>query len=325
MHAVRLIRSATAASLTPMTLGSDVFDNAHWANAKPRLSVVVPTFRVDCSALIAWLKANPADVELVVYDDGSCTSELTQSLVQSARQATLAVRIVSARRNKGRAGARNAAARHGRADWVLLLDSDMLPDDPDFIARYLEAAEAASGPCLVVGGYSLDQLPVRAGTELARRQALTSECLPASARSRAPGRYVFTSNMMVHRDILAACPFDESFAGWGWEDTEWGLRVAGRFPVSHIDNTATHLGVDDDAVLMAKYARSGENFARLVRQHPTAMDGAPLLRAARLARRLPFRRTATALAAAAARGPAPLPVRAAALKVWRALVYAEHL
>lgn len=325
MHAVRLIRSGNIPSLTPPTVGADIFDNARWAHAKAAISVVVPTFRFDCSALIAWLATHPADIELIVQDDGSCSSELTQSLIQSARNAPLPVRIVSDRRNRGRAGARNAAAHHARAEWVLLLDSDMLPDDPDFIARYLEAAEAASGPCLIVGGYSLDQLPARSGTELARRQALTSECLPASARSQAPGRYVFTSNMMVHRDILTACPFDESFAGWGWEDTEWGLRVAGRFPVSHIDNTATHLGVDDDAVLMAKYARSGENFARLVRQHPEAMDGAPLLRAARLARRLPFRRAATAFAQTVARGPAPLPVRAAALKVWRALVYAEHL
>ena len=31
-------------------------------------------------------------------------------------------------------------------------------------------------------------------------------------RARAPGRYVFTSNVLVHRRVLEACPFDEAFA-----------------------------------------------------------------------------------------------------------------
>lgn len=322
MHAVRLL-SASALS-APRTSGAEIVDNARWRHAQPKISVVVPTFRFDCSELMARLSALSPDIELVVHDDGSGDSALADALVRAARAAATPVRLVLARRNRGRAGARNAAVRHARADWVLLLDSDMLPDGDDFIARYIEAAKAAPGPCLIVGGYSLDQTPDKPGKALARRQALTSECLPAVARSRAPGRFVFTSNMLVHRAVLETCRFDEAFTGWGWEDTEWGLRVAARFPVLHIDNTASHMGVDDDSVLMDKYARSGPNFARLVAAHSGAMGEAPLLRAARIARRLPFRRAATRIAEIAARGPAPLALRAVALKVWRALVYAEH-
>lgn len=322
MHAIRLVAASSSAAL--QTSGADIQDNASWAHAAPRLSVVIPTFRYDCSELVARLGRLSRETEIIVHDDGSCDEALTASLVRTARGLDIPVRIVAARRNRGRAGARNAAVRHARADWVLLLDSDMMPDRDDFLGAYLDAARRADGPCLIAGGYSLDQTPVRPGQALARWQALSSECLPASMRNRSAGRYVFSSNMLVHRAVLQACPFDEGFSGWGWEDTEWGLRVAALFPVVHIDNTASHLGVDTDDDLMAKYARSGGNFAKLVERHPEAMANAPLLRAMRAARRLPLRKTMTRAAEAAARGQFPLPVRAAALKAWRALVYADH-
>jgi hypothetical protein len=30
-------------------------------------------------------------------------------------------------------------------------------------------------------------------------------------------------------------PFDEAFSGWGWEDTDWGIRATKYFPVRHIN------------------------------------------------------------------------------------------
>jgi hypothetical protein len=131
---------------------------------------------------------------------------------------------------------------------------------------------------------------------------------------------------MVHREVLEACPFDESFAGWGWEDTDWGLRVQARFPVMHIDNPTTHLGLECDKALMAKYAKSGANFARLVKQHPEHAAAMPLYRAAMRVRGLPFRKLFRAVAGGvAASRLIPTGLRGRALKAWRALVYSEAL
>ena len=60
----------------------------------------------------------------------------------------------------------------------------------------------------------------------------------------APEKYVFTSNLLIRRDVFDAEPFDAGFVGWGWEDVEWGMRVSRRHPIAHIDNPATHLGLD---------------------------------------------------------------------------------
>jgi glycosyltransferase involved in cell wall biosynthesis len=315
------------AGAPPATLET-VHNNAAWADANPRLSIVIPTYKYDASSLIRSLAELPAAdaVEVILYDDGSCDAALLALMEAAADRVATPVRIVASAANRGRAGARNRAITHARAEWLLLLDADMAPDFQDFLSVYLSAAKGAPAPQLVVGGYSLRQAPFAERFALHRWQARNSECIRADARSKAPGRYVFTSNVLAHRQVLDACPFDEAFAGWGWEDTDWGLRVQGQFPIVHIDNTATHLGLDDDTALMSKYGRSGANFALLVARHPEPLSETPLYRAAAAARRLPFRPQLTAATARIASSDRlPMGVRGRALKAWRALVYAEAL
>lgn len=305
-----------------------VHDNVYWRGAAACISVCVPIYRYDVSKLMDALAACrlSALTEIVFYDDGSGDTEMLTGLMGRAGHTSMAVRIVAGAINRGRSAARNAAMKHARGEWVLLLDADMMPDGPGFLESYFDAVEAAKRPAVIVGGYSLASAPRSPATNLHRWQSVTSECLDAAARSQAPGRYVFSSNVLIHREVLAACPFDEAFAGWGWEDTDWGLRLQKQFPVIHIDNTATHLGLDSDAALMAKYARSGANFARMAIRHPGEVKQMALFRHAQRLRKLPMRKALIATAAVTARlRLLPLAVRGRALKVWRALVYAEAL
>lgn len=307
-----------------------VYDNHLWTFAQPRISICVPIHRVDAAPLVgalSWCQSS-ALAELVLYDDGSQSPDLLAALRHAADSAAMPVRVVVASDNRGRAAARNAAIQHARADWLLLLDADMWPDEAEFISAYVGASKAAGRPAVVVGGYSLKQASWDKRFRLHRWQSLRSECLPSAIRRREPGRYVFTSNVLAHRRVLAECPFDEAFAGWGWEDVDWGLRAERSFPVLHIDNTATHLGLDDADSLMGKYRRSGINFARLADRHPDAIAQTPLMRGARAVRGLPMRGLFRAIAGFVARDPLgviPIGLRGLALKAWRALVYAEHL
>ena len=87
----------------------------------------------------------------------------------------------------------------------------------------------------------IDQAPTDARFAVHRALSGASECLPASERAKQPEKYVYTSNLLVRRDVFAAEAFDPGFSGWGWEDVEWAMRVSRRFEVVHIDNPATHL------------------------------------------------------------------------------------
>jgi len=170
----------------------------------------------------------------------------------------------------------------------------------------------------------VDSAPSDRATALHRALAKRADCLPAAVRRRRPEKYVFTSNLLVRRDVFETERFDEAFRGWGWEDVEWGMRVARRWPIVHLDNTATHLGLDEAGTLARKYEQSAANFARVVAAHPDFVRRYPSFRMARLLRLAPLRTLWRPMLKNVATGSlAPLTVRVFAAKFYRASLYAE--
>ncbi len=201
----------------------------------------------------------------------------------------------------------------------------MLPDAPDFLGRYVELI-AAEDPAVVFGGFSMEQAPRRPEHALHRRLAERSDCAPARVRHRAPSKYVFTSNLLIRREVFESEKFDEGFKGWGWEDVEWGVRVARDHPIMHIDNPATHMGLDPALTIAIKYEESAANFARILRAHPEVVRAFPSYRAARALKHAPLRSLwRPALKALALSGPAPLALRAFSMRLYRAAVCAEAI
>jgi glycosyltransferase involved in cell wall biosynthesis len=308
---------------TPPDNGVTLTSNPHAGLA--RLTVCIPAYRDDASALIRALSRQPGAeaCALLIYDDGTCDAALTTRHVHALHAFPGPAGLITAATNLGRSRARNRLVAAAQTDWIVLLDADMLPDTDDFLTTYLAAVSARPAPALIAGGFTLHQAVPGPHQQLHYAQAAASDCLPAAERARAPGRFVFTSNILVHADVLRAVAFDEGFRGWGWEDVDWGLRVAAAFPVRHIDNTATHLGLEPDDVLIRKFGSSGANFARLVEKHPDAAAGMALWRAARRVRGMPL---IEGLARAFARQTFwPLPLRLLGLKLYRAAAYARHL
>lgn len=300
-------------------------DNAAWSGARPMLSVLIPFFRDDPVRLLAALdrEAPGGEAEIVVLDDGGGDDTLARRVADATQRLALPARFVRLSANIGRARGRNRLATHARGEWFLFLDSDMLPDRARFLADYL-ALIAAEAPAVAFGGFSVDQAPPHRAHALHRRMAIQSDCAPVHVRRMAPEKHVFTSNLLVRRDVFETEVFDEGFTGWGWEDVEWAMRVIRRHKIWHIDNPATHLGLDAAGSLLAKYEQSAANFARVVARHREIVEHYPSYRAARLLKRAPLRPALRAmLKALALAEAAPLAARALAMRLYRAALYAE--
>ncbi len=309
-----------------MTSDVQVSDNAPWALATPRLSVLIPYHGDDPRPLLITLDALARSaagaVELVVLDDGVPDADLAGEVRLLLRSLRTPARHIANPRNEGRSRGRNRLVAAARARHLLLLDSDMAPDAPDFLQRYL--ALASDDTALAFGGFTVASAPDAPATALHKGVQALGECLPAARRRLDPERYVFTSNLLVRRDVLLEEPFDEGFCGWGWEDVDWGLRAGARYSVLQIDNPATHLGLDAEGSLIRKYEESVGNFARLLSRHEGAVRRFPLHRwAVRLkaAPCLPLVRRI--LRATALRAGVPMALRVRALKAYRAALYAE--
>jgi len=311
----------TAAIGSPV--GETLTDNAAWAGATPRLSVLIPTFRDDPSALLKALDEPGIHAEIVLLDDGGGDEALVRRMAGRIGRLKLPARLIQLSSNEGRAKGRNRLARHARGRHLLFLDSDMLPDPIGFLARWTALAESDDTP-VAFGGFTLDQTPRRPEHELHRAMALKSDCTPAPLRAREPEKHVFTSNLLVRRDVFDTVAFDEGFSGWGWEDVEWAMRVARLHPIVHIDNSATHLGLDTAQALAAKYEQSAANFARVVASHREVVSGYPSYRVAMALKGVPLRaRWRPLLKAFALTEAAPTPLRAFALRLYRAALYSD--
>lgn len=293
--------------------------------ARPTLSVVTPFRRDDPSALLAALAPAPMGVEFVLLDDGSGDAALLARAVAACARLGGPARIVVWTANRGRSQARNRLIADARGEYVLFLDADMMPDHPGFLRRWLQFIHERR-PHVAFGGLSLRHATRVPENALHFDLFSHSDCRSATTRARSPAQHVSTANLLVRRDLLTTLPFDSGFIGWGFEDTDWALRAAATAPIDHVDNTASHVGLDSTEVLLSKSEQAGSNFARLFAKHPRAVSRFAAYRAASLLRWAPARPLLLhALAAFTKLRMAPMTLRRAALKLFRALHYAEHL
>jgi glycosyltransferase involved in cell wall biosynthesis len=176
------------------------------------LSVLIPCYRDEPSRLLQALDRPSLPVEVVLLDDGSGDEALADRLATIIRRLVVPARFIRLQANEGRAAGRNRLADASRGAFLLFLDADMLPDTADFLDRWLDLIESAA-PAVAFGGYTLDQAPMTPATAVHRALALRSDCLPAETRRLAPEKHVFTSNLLIRRDVFEAEPFDRGFAG----------------------------------------------------------------------------------------------------------------
>jgi GT2 family glycosyltransferase len=299
-----------------------VFYNARHASATPVLSVASPYYRDDPTG---WLRAMAKDanahlVEAVVVDDGTGDVALdarVRAAIEDWPGPAAAVRL---HQNQGRSAARNRGIKESRGQYVLFVDADMLPGDDQFLSRYLSLIERKAA-AVAFGGFTTHGVAVSHDTSLHQNLSERSDCKPASERSARGPIAVASNNLLVRKDVFEAEPFDNRFTGWGWEDTEWAVRVVkAGYGLIHTENPAVHVGLDTTEAMLKKYREAGPNLARLIAMHPHTQRMAGV-QVANLLARLPGHTLLRGLAANVARDERqlfPMTLRRMAIKYWRA-------
>jgi glycosyltransferase involved in cell wall biosynthesis len=212
------------------------------------VSVIVTTYnRPDAlAAVLRGLSAqSDRGFEILVADDGS--RDETRALVDGhSRDAPIAIRHVWQEDRGFRAGAaRNRAAAQARGDYLLFLDGDCVPR-PDFIARHRALAErgwmTAGNRVLLSEAFTREMLdgnlPIHAWSfaqwRTARRRGAINRTEPLRHLPLGPLRKlgsrrwqrVRTCNLGVWAtDFRNVNGFDESFEGWGYEDSDLAVRL----------------------------------------------------------------------------------------------------
>jgi len=238
------------------------------------LSVLIPVYNWDVAplftALIAEIEScdDEGRIEFRIADDCSSDRALRENNeLFFAGIHKPHIHFLPLDHNIGRAAIRNLLAGEALGEYLLFLDGDVLPDGKQFLRKYLEMCKQA--PALVCGGISyqtriLDASKYDFHVYFGNRK----EVAPVHLRNLSPAKYVLTSNVMIRREIFNAFPFDESFQGYGYEDTEWAARLGRNHRIIHIDNSVSHLGLNDKATFYNKIIDSIPNYLLLKRKYP---------------------------------------------------------
>lgn len=161
----------------------------------------------------------------------------------------------------GRGNNRNTIARASTGDYLLFLDADALPVDPEqFLTNYCTALINAD---VVVGGTAYKSGSSSLRHTIGRRK----EVIPAHIRTRKPHANFSAFNFAIARSVFLKHSFDESLKEYGHEDTLFGqeLRYACK-TVTHIENAAYHLDDDSDAEFLDKTDGAIDNLVWLIRE-----------------------------------------------------------
>ena len=213
-----------------------------------RIAVIVTTYnRPDALAAVleGYFAQDAHDFEVIVADDGS-TVETRELVEDRARRAPFPLLHVWQEDRGFRAGAaRNRALAATGAHYIVFSDGDCVPP-AEFVSRHRALAEpgyfVAGNRMLLSEGFTgrvlKEHIPIhrwRHGQWIAAwargdvNRLLPLLALPDGAfRKRAPQRWegVKTCNLGAWRaDLVRVNGFDESYSGWGLEDSDLVVRL----------------------------------------------------------------------------------------------------
>jgi glycosyltransferase involved in cell wall biosynthesis len=205
-----------------------------------RVSLIITTYNRPAALLLVLKSIEnqsilPSDV--IIADDGS--NNETQELIKNFQSATCLKIIHSWQKDKGfrAAKSRNKAIAKSKADYLILIDGDMILH-PKFIQDHINNAEIS---CFIQGTRSL--LTEDVTEDAIKKMRINFSFLSQGIKNRKNTIYsnflsslflkkkkylsgIKTCNMSFFKeDFINVNGFNNDFEGWGREDSEFVVRL----------------------------------------------------------------------------------------------------
>ena len=231
---------------------------------KMKISLLIPVFDYDIIALVYSMKNAmgkvPEFYEIVIGDDGSSAEycEKYKSLESEN------VKVISSKKNIGRAAIRNKLALEAKGDFLLFIDADvMMPGTAEaYILKWLPYMNNSKVIC--GGTLYHDSAPGDPDKLLRWKYGKWREQKSAAERNKHPHAGFSTFNVMIEKSAFGKIRFNEELKQYGHEDTLLGyqLKKAG-IDILHIDNGLMHEGLETNRDFLNKTKLGIENLSKL--------------------------------------------------------------
>lgn len=224
------------------------------------LSICIPTYNTNCSALLGVLAKQigkiEETVEVLVCDDFS-TDYVRNNQEACERNGFLFFENYS---NLGSISTRIKLAKESSFNWLLFVDADMLPKTDKFVIRYtniinFNKADIAIGGCCYENKIKPFNLRLRYGRN--------REEISAEKRQLNPYNSILFGNVLIKKELFSEVFDDFNDKDYGEDIYLSSLLKSLNKDVVHLPNEVYHLGLENNREFVKKIQKSGEMYARL--------------------------------------------------------------
>lgn len=241
------------------------------------LSILIPTYNYDCFSLVKELKKQADtlqfDYEILVQDD--CSSLFIEENSKINLLDKCSFNINSS--NLGRTNNRLTLVNKSSFELLLFLDSDVFPKDGNFLKKYISEF-SKSKIDVVFGGIVYKEQKPEINEILRWVYGKERESLTVCKRLKKPYKTVFTSNLLIKKNIYRELLFNTNLCNYGYEDFVISQELKSKnILIHHIDNPVFHLNLETSAIFLDKIQVSLQNLKIISLKKSNYKDDSQLL------------------------------------------------
>lgn len=243
------------------------------------LSILIPIYNSDVSDLIDTLlfqiERSNSQIEVIGLDDCSSDKEITKKNRLALSKKNCA--FFENEFNLGRTKTRNILATKAQFHWILFLDSDVIPFQPNFIYTYCKSIQEQKNDSVFFGGYNYSSILPKKSKTLRWYYGHTRENAEPEQRNKKPYSYVFSGNFAIKKSDYLKIPFPENNS-YGMDIFFSYYLYSNSISIVHINNPIIHLGLEENSVFFEKCLQSVRLRQQLAVEHPKLFEINSLLK-----------------------------------------------
>ncbi len=243
------------------------------------LSVLIPTYNYSAVLLVKALQKQLLSqnvlFEIICFDDGSNGEENNKNNKINNLEFC---QFKAFRKGLGRSKIRNLLAENAKYEWLLFLDSDVLPIEQVFIKNYFESVKKTPNK-VFYGGLKYEDKKPSTKKILRWTYGKSREEISYNTRWQTNQNHFSSANFLISKELFNKIKFDETLTKYGYEDTLFAIELlANKSTIYQVDSPVYHLGLDDSDVFLGKTKRAIENLKYLHQEKKISNEDIKLLK-----------------------------------------------
>lgn len=230
------------------------------------ISVLIPIYNYNVLGLVNEIHDQLMDCkipfEIICLDDGSDDHFVKENTEIKNHSNTS---LIVSRSNQGRIKSRQILSEQAKYNWLLYLDSDVMPKHEVFMSNYLKFVNSKYEA--VFGGICYKRNKPEKDYILRWKYGIFKEEKNAETRNKNKYKNIVSANMLIKKELFKSINSKIEFEGYGLDNYFSALMKEMNTIPYHIDNEVIHLGIEKSEVYLIKTEKAVINLIKLYKEH----------------------------------------------------------